>query len=199
MASNQILEELAEDYFNAGDTFKLALCASGYSYDPDNHDGYADITELAALYGYTAGGISLTGITVSRDDSNDYVTITWNTVSIPVSGGDMGPTPGYVIYNDTKTTPTADPIVGWVSFGDKNSACPPSWVMPVSKETRVLVEDFSKTMARVRFFRGSKSFPVWTIRFSSRARAMSPRTSSGARFNSERKCRTSYDNCQSVI
>ena len=37
----------------------------------------------------------------------------------------------------------------WLSLPERNRAWPPSWNMPVSKDTRVRVEFFSKIMARV--------------------------------------------------
>jgi len=116
-SSNAILEVLANEYFkDSADVFKLILMDSGFVYDRDNHDTYADVSasELATGNGYTAGGIELTGISVTRDDAEDLVKIRWNTVSIVTSGGDIGPSPGYIIFNDTDPS---DTIVGYVKFG----------------------------------------------------------------------------------
>ena len=39
------------------------------------------------------------------------------------------------------------PRCSWMSFELRNSACPPSWYMPTSNETRVRVEAFWKIIA----------------------------------------------------
>ena len=41
-----------------------------------------------------------------------------------------------------------------ISCGDRESACPPSWYIPTSKETRVRFEGFWKTIASVLPCRG---------------------------------------------
>jgi hypothetical protein len=41
-----------------------------------------------------------------------------------------------------------------MSLEFKNIASPPSWIIPASKETRVLVDDFSKIIPRIFPFSG---------------------------------------------
>src|SRR5262245_27734135 len=41
------------------------------------------------------------------------------------------------------------PRPSWMSREERKSACPPSWVIPTSKLTRVRVDDFSKIIARL--------------------------------------------------
>src|SRR2546425_8731505 len=70
----------------------------------------------------------------------------------------------------------------WRSFGLRNSAWPPSCVMPTSKETRVRVDAFSNSMARLLPRKGSYGSPAF-VRFlilpaSSRRPIRSSRTSS---------------------
>lgn len=118
--SNKITYLLATKAIDfANDTFKIILMADGFTFDRDTHHGYSDVSasELANGYGYTTGGNTLSGVSVTEDDTDDRTEITWNNTSWTASGGDIGPTPGAIIYDDTVTSPTADPVVGYIDFG----------------------------------------------------------------------------------
>jgi hypothetical protein len=103
----------------ANDTCKIILMANGYTFNKDTAHGYANVSanELANGYGYTVGGASLANATVTEDDTDDRCRVTWNNVNWTANGGNIGPTPGAIIYDDTVTTPTADPVVGYIDFG----------------------------------------------------------------------------------
>ncbi len=100
------------------DSFIIILMQSGFTFNKDTHHGYADVSasELATANGYTVKTKALTGIAITEDDTDDRAEITWNNVSWVASGA-IGPTPGAIIFDDTVTTPTADPIVGYIDFG----------------------------------------------------------------------------------
>ena len=100
------------------DVFKIALMKTGFTFDKDAHHAYANISgsELATANGYTAGGFTLTGNTVTEDDTDDRTEVTWNSATWTASGA-IGPSPGAIVYDDTVTTPTADPIVMYIDFG----------------------------------------------------------------------------------
>ena len=118
--ANKIKYALATKQIDfSGDTFKIILMKSGFTFDKDAHHGYADVSasELATGYGYTAGGNTLSGVAVTENDTTDLTEITWNNSSWTASLGAIGPTPGAIIYDDTPTTPQADPIVGYIDFG----------------------------------------------------------------------------------
>jgi len=118
--ANKIKYALATKQIDfSGDTFKIILMQSGFTFDKDAHHGYADVSasELAAGNGYTTGGNTLSGVAVTENDTTDLTEITWNNVSWTASLGAIGPTPGAIIYDDTPTTPQADPIVGYIDFG----------------------------------------------------------------------------------
>lgn len=116
-----LLAEKAIDFAN--DSFKIILMASGFVFNADTHHGYADVSasELATGYGYTRNTKTLTSVTVTEDDTNDRTNITWANVTWTASGGSIGPTPGAIIFDDTVTTPTADPIVGYIDFGGEQT------------------------------------------------------------------------------
>lgn len=118
--SNKLKFLLAKKVIDfSADTFKIILMQSGFVFNKDTHEGYADVSgsELGTANGYTAGGATLTGVAVTEDDTDDRCEITWNNVSWTASGGPIGPSPGAIIYDDTVTTPTADPIIGYIDFG----------------------------------------------------------------------------------
>jgi len=73
----------------------------------------ADLAEITAENGYTAGG---------SDIQNDYTeasgtgTLTGVDVVWTASGGSFGPFRYIVLYNDTPTSP-ADPLIAWWDYG----------------------------------------------------------------------------------
>lgn len=73
----------------------------------------ADITEITAGNGYTAGG---TATTISTSTSSGTAKATATDVVFTASGGTIGPFRYVVIYNDTPTSP-ADPLIGWYDYG----------------------------------------------------------------------------------
>ena len=106
----------------ANDSFKIILMQSGFTFNKDTHHGYADVSasELATGNGYTANTKTLSGVTVTEDDTDDRCEITWSNVTWTASGGAIGPTPGAIIYDDTVVlggVTIADPIIGYIDFG----------------------------------------------------------------------------------
>jgi hypothetical protein len=103
----------------SGHTFKIILMKSGFVFDPDTHHGYADVSasELSTANGYTAGGITLTGLVVTENDTADYTEFVWTNPTVTASNGSIGPMSGAIIFDDTPTTPTADPILQYIDFG----------------------------------------------------------------------------------
>jgi hypothetical protein len=102
----------------SSDTFKIILMGTGFVFNKDTHHTYADVSasELATGYGYTRNSKTLAGIVIAEDDNDDRTEITWSSVSWTASGGNIGPTPGAIIFDDTVTTPVADPIIGYLDF-----------------------------------------------------------------------------------
>ena len=108
---------LANGSINFGsDTFKIILMAEGFTFNPDSHDLYSDVSasELSAGVGYTTGGNTLAGVTLTQNDTADRVYVTWSNTSWTASGGDIGPVCGAIILDDTVAN---DPVVGFIDFG----------------------------------------------------------------------------------
>lgn len=122
-ASNKLKFLLASKIIDfANDSFKIILMQSGFVFNKDTHHGYADVSasELATGNGYTANTKTLGTATVTEDDTDDRCEITWANVTWTASTGDIGPSPGAIIYDDTVTAggvTVADPIIGYIDFG----------------------------------------------------------------------------------
>jgi hypothetical protein len=72
----------------------------------------ADITEISAGNGYTAGGTAVT-ITASSQTGGTYKLV-GNDVVFAASGGSIGPLRYAVLYN---STPAAGNLIGWWDYG----------------------------------------------------------------------------------
>jgi len=70
--NNYLTEQLRGTLDHDTDPIKIIL-VSGYTPDYDNHDVYADVTtyEYSTGSGYTATGLTVSGATISQDDTNN--------------------------------------------------------------------------------------------------------------------------------
>jgi len=113
---NQFVEDLAEKVHNLGsDTLKVALSNTAPS---ASNTVFANITEISAGNGYTAGGTAAT-ISSSAQTTGTYKLVLADVV-FTASGGSIGPFRYVVLYNDTPTSP-ADPLIGWYDYGSSIS------------------------------------------------------------------------------
>jgi len=114
---NQFVEDWAEKVHNLGaDVLKVMLVNSPAPVATNSVK--ADLTEIAAGNGYTAGGTAVT-ITASSQTSGTYKLV-GNDVVFTASGGSIGPFRYVVFYNDTPTSP-ADPLISWWDYGSSIS------------------------------------------------------------------------------
>jgi len=111
---NAFVENLAEKVHNLGaDTLKIMLVNSPAP--AATNSVKADLTEISAGNGYTAGGTAVT-VTGSSQSSGTYTLTQSADVVFTASGGTIGPFRYAVLYNDTPTSP-ADPLIGWWDYG----------------------------------------------------------------------------------
>jgi hypothetical protein len=75
----------------------------------------ADLTEIAAGNGYSAGGTSVGTITGSQT-SGTFKLVGGTDPAWTASGGSIGPFRYAVLYNDTPTSP-ADPLIAFWDYG----------------------------------------------------------------------------------
>ena len=59
------------------DTFKIMLTTSTYTPVKDTHDFRDDVTNEVTGTGYTSGGATLSGVSVTYDAASDQVQISW--------------------------------------------------------------------------------------------------------------------------
>jgi hypothetical protein len=107
---NAFVEAVAEKVHNLGsDTLKVMLSntapAAGNSVK-------ADITEISAGNGYTAGGTQT--IQSSSSQTSGTYKLVCADVVFTASGGSIGPFRYVVLYNDTATN---DELIGWWDYG----------------------------------------------------------------------------------
>jgi len=107
--SNHYKYQLATAKINfLTDTFKMILMTPAFSFDKDTHATLADITasQIATGNGYTQNSITLAGVSVTEDDTNDRMIATWNNVTVTASGGAIADFGSIIIYDDTTTDDT---------------------------------------------------------------------------------------------
>ena len=75
---------------------------------------FANLTEISAGNGYTAGGTTTASTAYSQ--TSGTATLSGSDVIFTASGGTIGPFRYAVLYNDTPTSP-ADPLIGWWDYG----------------------------------------------------------------------------------
>ena len=109
---NAFVENLSEKVHNLqSDTLKVMLTNTA----PNATDAVlADLTEISAGNGYTAGGTTATQSS-SAQSSGTYKLVLAD-VTFTASGGSIGPFRYAVLYNDTPTSP-ADPLIGYWDYG----------------------------------------------------------------------------------
>jgi hypothetical protein len=109
---NAFVEHLAEGVHNLqSHTLKVMLTNTA---PVATNSVRADLTEIAAGNGYTAGGTAAS-VTSSAQTSGTYKLVLGDVV-ITASGGSIGPFRYAVLYNDTPTSP-ADPLIGYWDYG----------------------------------------------------------------------------------
>jgi hypothetical protein len=109
---NSLNNTLALDLDN--DTLKIMLVTSAYTPDFGVHDFKADVTNEVVGTGYTAGGETLTSVTLTQSAGTitfDAADVTWTSSTITARGA--------VIYDNSLVS---DPLICYIDFGSDQSS-----------------------------------------------------------------------------
>lgn len=108
---NSFVEALAEKVHNLGsDTLKVMLTNTA---PVATNSVKADLTEISAGNGYTAGG-NTASVTSSAQTSGTYKLVLGDPTTWTATGGSIGPFRYAVLYNDTASN---DELIGWWDYG----------------------------------------------------------------------------------
>lgn len=105
----------------ANDTLKVILLANTYTPDIDTHEYYDDVSanELATGHGYTAGGATVSGKSVTKNTSTDKGIFDCADPSWTIDA--TGITCRYaILYKDTGVAGSSPLIAYWDFGGDQN-------------------------------------------------------------------------------
>jgi hypothetical protein len=109
---NQFVEDVAKKVHNLNsDTLKVALSNTA---PVATNAVFADITEITAQNGYSAGGSAAT-FSSGAQTSGTYKLVL-NDVTFTASSGSFGPFRYVVLYNSTPTSPLK-PLIGYYDYG----------------------------------------------------------------------------------
>lgn len=105
-----------------GDSIKCALLSSGYTFDQDAHETFADVSGFEVSgSGYTARGAALTGRTATYTAADNKTRcLAEDSYWTPASGQTLSAAKA-VVYKDTGTNATSW-LIGFVDFGAVISA-----------------------------------------------------------------------------
>lgn len=108
---NSFVEALAEKVHNLGsDTLKVMLTNTA---PVATNSVKADLTEISAGNGYTAGG-NTASVTSSAQTSGTYKLVLGDPATWTATGGSIGPFRYAVLYNDTATNKE---LIGYWDYG----------------------------------------------------------------------------------
>lgn len=96
------------------DTFKVMLTTNSYTPNQDTHDFRDDVTNEITGTGYTAGGETLAGVSVTYDSASNEVRILWTDT---VWSGASFTARNAVIYKSRGGASSADELVAYIPFG----------------------------------------------------------------------------------
>lgn len=114
---NQFVEDLASavHQLQTGTSHVCKVYLSNAAPDAAADAVKADLAEISAGNGYTAGGASIGTIT-GAETSGTFKLVGGTDPAWTASGGTIGPFRYAVLYNDTPSSP-ADPLIGAWDYG----------------------------------------------------------------------------------
>jgi hypothetical protein len=116
------LENEKKAAFNlATDTLKIALVTSAYTPNLDTHAAYADLTNEVVGAGYTAGGATLAGLSLTRTAANSW-------------GASWAAATAYKVGQLVKPTAGNGFVYRCVVAGNSHATTEPTWPTTIGRE-----------------------------------------------------------------
>lgn len=117
------IEAITSGALNLGAvTVKVMLTTSGYAENKATHQFRSQVTnEVAAGAGYTTGGVNVSA-TVSRDETNNRVEITFSSATWTVPSGQTMANVRKAVYYVSTGTAATDRLLAVNDFGANTSA-----------------------------------------------------------------------------
>lgn len=122
--ANAIYNSFKQDIFSGDidlntDTLKVMLVSGAYTPDIDAHSFRSSVTSEVIGSGYVAGGLTLSGVSVTKDNTNDRSVFDasdsiWVNATITDARG-------AVLYKSTGNAAT-DRLIEYVDFGSNKSS-----------------------------------------------------------------------------
>lgn len=111
------------------DTLKVMLCTSAYTPNQDTHQYKSSVTNEVAGAGYTAGGATLTGVTVAYDTTTNTLTldandVTWASSTITARYA--------VFYDSSPATDATRPLIAYWDFGQDEISASGNFTLTIS-------------------------------------------------------------------
>lgn len=117
---NHCLDNLARGTIDFDtDTFKVMLVTSTYTPNKDTHEFRSSVTNEVTPSGSYAAGGGTTSVTVTKDDTNDRVDVSFGNVSFT---GATITARAAVIYKSRGGASSADELVAYVDFTTDQSS-----------------------------------------------------------------------------
>lgn len=116
---NVLLKALNKEVDWDSDTIKVMLTTSAYTPNQDTHIYKSSVTNEVTGTGYTAGGATLSGKTITYDSATNVTVldaddVTWASSTITARYA--------VIYDDAGASDATKVLIGYVDFGSDQSS-----------------------------------------------------------------------------
>lgn len=116
----------------SADTFKVMLTTSAYAYNQDTHQFRSDVTNEITGTGYSAGGMTLAGVTTTYDATSNEARILWNDTSWT---GATFTSRVAVIYKSRGGLASADELIAYLDYGADTSVTASTFTLDYTTST----------------------------------------------------------------
>lgn len=109
-------KRLADGEYGTWSTAGLKFALTNTAPNLATHNGLADITQVSGG-NWVSGGITVGTVSTAVDSTDGARVVTNADFSHTQATASVGPFQYVVLYADTPTTPTADPLIGYWDYG----------------------------------------------------------------------------------